>query len=517
VRQRLALLLAGAFAAAGVFAAAPPASAATTGGLAATIALSNCSASLVRYPTSVDTDRALMLTNGHCYEGGMPAAGVVLQNKTSTRSGTLLDSNGNSLGTVRADLLLYATMTGTDVSLYRLNTTFASIKSTYGVTALTIAGTHPADGTAMTIPSSYWKQIWTCSINGFVGTLREDQWTWHDSIRYNTGCTTTHGTSGSPIISTATGQVIGINNTGNDSGGMCTLNNPCEVNPDGTTTAVKGQSYGQQTYWFTTCLTGTNAIDLTKAGCLLTRPAGSGNTVTVTNPGAQSSTVGTPVSLQISATDSGGAALTYSATGLPAGLTINASTGLISGTPTTAQTTTATVTATDTTGATGSASFTWTVGTSTGCSGQKLANPGFESGNVSWTATSGVIGQYGSSGQPTHSGTWDAWLDGYGSTHTDSLSQAVGIPAGCHATLSLWLHIDTAETTTSTAYDKLTVAAGSTTLATFSNLNKASGYTQRSYDLSAFAGQTVTITFTGTEDSSLQTSFVLDDTAVTLS
>jgi Zn-dependent metalloprotease len=151
-----------------------------------------------------------------------------------------------------------------------------------------------------------------------------------------------------------------------------------------------------------------------------------------------------------------------------------------------------------------------------GCSGQKLANPGFESGATSWTASSGVIGQYGSQGQPTHSGTWNAWMNGYGSTHTDSVSQSVSIPAGCRATLTFWLHIDTAETTSTTAYDKLTVQAGSTTLATFSNLNKAAGYVQKSYDLSSLAGQTVTVKFTGTEDTSAQTSFVIDDTALNL-
>jgi Zn-dependent metalloprotease len=148
--------------------------------------------------------------------------------------------------------------------------------------------------------------------------------------------------------------------------------------------------------------------------------------------------------------------------------------------------------------------------------GQKLANPGFESGAASWTATAGVIGQNGAS-QPTHSGTWNAWLDGYGRTHTDTLSQSVTIPAGCHATLSFWLHIDTAETTTTTVFDRLTVQVGTTTLVTLSNLNKAAGYTQRSFDVSAFAGQTVTVKFTGTEDASLQTSFVVDDTALTAS
>ena len=87
-----------------------------------------------------------------------------------------------------------------------------------------------------------------------------------------------------------------------------------------------------------------------------------GNTVTVTNPGNQTTAAGTAVSLQIHASDSAsGQTLSYSATGLPAGLSISPSTGLISGTPTTAGTSSVTVTATDTTGASGSASFTWTV------------------------------------------------------------------------------------------------------------------------------------------------------------
>jgi zinc metalloprotease ZmpA len=149
------------------------------------------------------------------------------------------------------------------------------------------------------------------------------------------------------------------------------------------------------------------------------------------------------------------------------------------------------------------------------CSGNKLGNPGFESGSAPWTATAGVIGAF--SGQSPHSGTRFAWLDGYGVTHTDTLSQTVTIPAGCTATLTFWLHIDTTEATTTTPFDKLTVQMGTTTIATFSNLNKAAGYQLRTFNVSAFAGQTVTLNFTGSEDSSLQTSFVVDDTAITLS
>jgi hypothetical protein len=273
LRRVLALGAAAVAAATGIVVGSAPAQAATAASLASTIALSNCSASLVRFPSSASSDRAMMLTNGHCYEGGFLNAGVVLQNKTSSRSGTLLNSAGRSLGTVRADRILYATMTGTDVTLYRLTSTFATLTSRYGVTALTISGSHPTAGHAISIPSSYWKEIWSCKIDSFVSTLREGDWTWHDSIRYDTACDTIHGTSGSPLVDATSGQIVGINNTGNDDGEMCTLDNPCEVDANGTTHAYQGQSYGEETYWFTTCLTSTRTIDLSVAGCLLTKPA----------------------------------------------------------------------------------------------------------------------------------------------------------------------------------------------------------------------------------------------------
>ena len=245
-----------------------------------------------------------------------------------------------------------------------------------------------------------------------------------------------------------------------------------------------------------------------------------GTTLSLANPGNQTSTVGTAVSLTLSA--SGGTTpYTFSATGLPAGLSINSSTGVISGTPTTTGTSSVTATVTDSatpTHATASQSFTWTVNPAGSCPspGQKLGNPGFESGSAPWSATAGVIGSF--AGESPHSGTRFAWLDGYGTTHTDTLSQSVTLPAGCSSyTLTFWLHIDSAETTTTIQYDRLTVKVGSTTLATYSNLNKAAGYSQKTFNVSAFAGQTVTLLFTGTEDFSLQTSFVIDDTALNVS
>jgi subtilisin family serine protease len=149
-----------------------------------------------------------------------------------------------------------------------------------------------------------------------------------------------------------------------------------------------------------------------------------------------------------------------------------------------------------------------------------LLNRGFESGNVNWTATAGVITN--STGQTPRTGSWYAWLDGYGTTHTDSLFQQIAVPSSATTvTLSFWLKINTAETTTTTPFDTLQVQIRNSsntvlsTLATYSNLNKTTGYVQKTFDVTAFKGQTIRIYFLGTEDSSLQTSFVIDDTSCT--
>jgi len=161
--------------------------------------------------------------------------------------------------------------------------------------------------------------------------------------------------------------------------------------------------------------------------------------------------------------------------------------------------------------------------TVTGCGGgaqQLLLNPGFESGNNGqWTQTAGVIDS--STGRPARTGAWKAWLCGYGTTHTDFVYQNVTIPStATSATLSFWVRIDSAETTTTTAFDNFRVqistdgGATFTTLATYSNLNKNSTYVQKSFDLLAYRGLTVRVRLFATEDSSLQTSFVVDDTAL---
>jgi subtilase family serine protease len=245
--------------------------------------------------------------------------------------------------------------------------------------------------------------------------------------------------------------------------------------------------------------------------------AATGNTVTVTNPGSQTGTVGTAVSLQIKATDSAsGQTLTYSATGLPAGLSISATTGLITGTPTTAGTYSVTVTAKDTTGATGSASFTWTISTgSSGCTAaQLLGNPGFETGSISpWTSTSGVLANT-DEGVPAQAGSWLAWLDGYGAAHTDTVAQTVTIPSTCvSAVFTYWVEVNS--TTTNTANKLVLEVLNSSgtvvqTIPVATAANNGTKYVEYTSNLGSYIGQKITVKFVGTEVSGGNTNFFED-------
>ena len=240
--------------------------------------------------------------------------------------------------------------------------------------------------------------------------------------------------------------------------------------------------------------------------------------VSVANPGNKSGTVGTAISSFTVSASGGTAPYTFTATGLPAGVSISSS-GTVSGTPTTAGTYNVTVTARDAAGATGTTAFTFTVSGGGGPGSQLLGNPGFESGATVWTGTSGPITT--NTGRPARSGSWKLWLGGNGRTTTETINQSVTIPAGAtSATLSYWIRTDTAESG-STVYDRMRVQVvrGSTasTLRTFTNVGTSSTYTRHTHDLSSYAGQTVTIRFLMNEDVSLQTSFVVDDTALDVS
>jgi Trypsin-like peptidase domain len=236
------------------------------------VRLSNCSGSVVRWEGSKPGDKAMMLTNGHCRK--TYTADEVEVNIPLVRTVTLLNPDGTDLANVSTTKLIYGTMSKTDVALYQLDLTFADLKSTYDVTPLTIQSKRATPHERVVVISGFWRKAYRCHLNGFVYRIREDIYTWSNSLRYREGgCNVIHGTSGSPVLKAGTRIVVGIHNTTNDNGQKCTLNNPCEVDRQGNITVRQGRHYGEETWWFTTCLSDDGRkLDIDRAGCLLRGP-----------------------------------------------------------------------------------------------------------------------------------------------------------------------------------------------------------------------------------------------------
>lgn len=234
------------------------------------VKLSNCSGSLVAFNGMPSTAKAVVMTNGHCIQkpGGYLNPGEVWVNRPIKRAMKLFDSH-MKLHPIETTKILYATMTNTDVAFYELNQSYEEILAKTGVHALELDVQRPLQHEDIEIISGYWDRGWTCSINSFIFKMKEGVWAWTDSIRYTETCDTMGGTSGSPIIAKGTRRAVGINNTSNESGEVCTLNNPCEVDENGTVNAYKDVRYGQQTYNVYTCLTPAFSFDLTIPGCEL--------------------------------------------------------------------------------------------------------------------------------------------------------------------------------------------------------------------------------------------------------
>jgi len=236
----------------------------------AIVQLSNCSGSLVRLENALDSDQALVLTNGHCMEGGFPPPGRNVYRRASRRSFTVMNAAGNRAGRLTANQIVYGTMTGTDMALYRVNETYEEIRRRFNVRALVLSSQRPGVGQEVEVISGYWSRGFSCAIEAFVYQLVEANYTMTDSIRYSRpGCEVFGGTSGSPIVDKYSRAVIGVNNTGNESGRRCTMNNPCEIDETGKVEYTKGFSYGQQTYHVYSCLNAAREVDLAVPGCLL--------------------------------------------------------------------------------------------------------------------------------------------------------------------------------------------------------------------------------------------------------
>jgi hypothetical protein len=140
-----------------------------------------------------------------------------------------------------------------------------------------------------------------------------------------------------------------------------------------------------------------------------------------------------------------------------------------------------------------------------------VTNGGFE-GGTGWTQSpAGVVTTSGLVAART--GTWKALLGGQGADQTESVTQSVTIPSGCTASLSYYLRVTTLEITH--PFDFFRVQVGGVTLQSYSDADAGASYVLRTVDLSAYAGQTVSLTFLSDEDGSIISTFYLDDVSLT--
>jgi uncharacterized membrane protein len=363
------------------------------------------------------------------------------------------------------------------------------------------------------------------------------------------------GASGSSTISTTVSggfnSSISLSASGLPSGTTASFN-PASIPAPGsgssTLTFTVGSSTATGTYSVTVTGTGggvthTTSISLTvtSGGTPSFTISASPSSVTIMQGGSGTSTISTTVS--------GGfnSSISLSASGLPSGTTASFNPASIpapgSGSSTltfTVGSSTATgtysVTVTGTGGGiTHTTGISLTVSSSGGGGSELITDGGFESATSSgnsapgWTATTNISGRkvivY--HGAYPHTGSNYA-NEGGSNRERDTLIQMVSVPVGTtSAPVTFWANIVTQETTTTRKYDYLYVEVHNSsgtllsTLKTLSNLDATSdGNTNGTYfqvsagDLSTWAGQTIRLEFRSTADSSLPTTFRIDDVSV---
>jgi hypothetical protein len=205
---------------------------------------SNCSGFLVTTETRALTEKALVATNGHCWQtllGSMVLSpGELRQDRALKRSLSLVNDQGLKLKFTSSRLLL-ATMTGTDLAVYELTESYQELAQK-GIGPFVVST--PVLGDEVEVISAHKNNTHTCQIEAISNT-REGGYDFTDSLRLSRDCKQGNGTSGSPVVRAGTREVIGIANSFNKNGKKCTNNNPCEVSGE-TVTVHFGARYAQR-------------------------------------------------------------------------------------------------------------------------------------------------------------------------------------------------------------------------------------------------------------------------------
>lgn len=266
MKPGLALSLIAASLIASAFAAGYPATPEDLRGMASLV----CSGALVRLNRGADQP-AVLLTNGHCATNGALDPDDAIVDVPYERGPVSLFVGGETPEAVAPSRVLYATRTGTDVALIELKATYRELEAK-GAKVYEISDADAKPDGEVQVLSGFWKQKQLCGVSHIVSALVEDVWTTRDSLAMKEPCPTQGGWSGTPMIDPATLKIVGILNTTNTAGQLCTLDNPCEVISGGNRLAFNGRTYGQRTSPIVECVNANGDLDLARPRCALTKP-----------------------------------------------------------------------------------------------------------------------------------------------------------------------------------------------------------------------------------------------------
>lgn len=231
-----------------------------------------------------DNAPAYAVTNGHCAVlPEFPKATEIITNRPSELVFKLnyFVNSKSFVRTIPVRQIVYATMKGTDITVFELDTTFKKLVKA-GFTPLEI-DPRPASfgepvkvigipGTGVQRSRRYLHKA-VCETGQSVNLI-EDVYQWQNSVRHR--CSTIGGMSGSPMISQKTNRVVAIVNTGVNDDALaqpeCSWNRPCEVSNNGKKLTLPEENYAQRVNAIPTCFDPKGVFNLNLAGCTLEKP-----------------------------------------------------------------------------------------------------------------------------------------------------------------------------------------------------------------------------------------------------
>ncbi len=232
----------------------------------------SCSGGIANIGRSQNS-KAVLITNGHCVSGSL-RANQALINVPSQRTFAVYTNSGTTI-TAKAQKLIYATLTDTDMALYELTNTYEELAA-MGVRSFPLYKERVPLGLDVRLTSGYWRKTQECSLERLVHKLLEGFGNDVSAPSVATNvfalsneCLVYGGYSGTPVIEMTTQTIVGLAFTGAEGGQTkCQEKSPCEEDETGKRVYKHKTSYVARVDQLAACLAN-GELDLTLADCTL--------------------------------------------------------------------------------------------------------------------------------------------------------------------------------------------------------------------------------------------------------